>query len=189
MSERHGETVTRLLERARDGDADALTALLPLMYDELRRAARQAMRREGPGQTLQPTALVHEAWLRLSGAGRLKPQDRAHLLAIAARVMRQVLVERARARHAAKRGGRRERVTLDERLLPDMGRAPDLLDLDAALERLAALDAELARVVELRFFGGLDVGETAGVLGLSPATVKRRWTLARAFLLRELSPR
>lgn len=182
------ETVSRLLDRARGGDAHALAALLPLIYDELRRVARHAMRRERPGQTLQPTALVHEAWLRLS-AGHLEPQNRAHLLAMAARVMRQILVEHARARHAAKRGGHRERVTLDEGLLPDMARHPDLLDLDAAMEKLAALDAEQAQIVELRFFGGLDVGETAAVLGLSPATVKRRWTLARAFLLRALSPR
>jgi RNA polymerase sigma factor (TIGR02999 family) len=178
--------VTRLLERARNGDRDALTALLPYVYDELRRVARNAMRRERPGQTLQATALVHEAWLRLSRAEHLAPSDRGHFLAIAANAMRQILVERARARHAVKRGGRRERVTLDEQQLPDLGRPENLLALDEALERLAELDEEQARVVELRFFGGLSVEETAETLGISPATVKRRWTMARAFLLREL---
>lgn len=179
--------VARLLAQARDGDRAALADLMPLLYNELRQAARRAMRRERSGQTLQATALVHEAWLRLAAADSLDAHDRAHFLAIAATVMRRILVERARARRAAKRGGHRDRVTLDEGLLPATERPPDLLALDAALERLAALDADQARIVELRFFGGLSIEETAGLLDLSPATVKRRWALARAFLIRELA--
>lgn len=181
-----GPSVTTLIDRARSGDRDALTLLLPLVYDELRRIARAQMRRERPGQTLNSTGLVHEAWLRLSASSHLAPQNRPHFLAIAAGVMRQILVERARARHAAKRGGHRERVTLDERLLPGAAPDPDVLAVDAALEKLAALDQEQARLVELRYFGGLSVDETAEALGMSPATVKRRWTSARAFLAREL---
>ena len=164
--------MTSLLAAARAGEKGALDALLPLVYDELRRIARAQMRRERPGQTLDATALVHEAWLRLGG-GTAAAGDRAHFLGIAARLMRQILVERARARHAAKRGGHRERVT-------------DVLALDQALERLASLDPMNARLVELRFFGGLTVEEAAEALDISPATLKRRWALARAFLLREL---
>jgi RNA polymerase sigma factor (TIGR02999 family) len=180
-------SVTVLLERARAGDSEALAALLPLVYDELRRIARGQMRRERPGQTINATGLVHEAWLRLSAASHLAPHNKAHFLAIAANAMRQILVERARARHAAKRGGHRERVTLDESALPDAPPAVDVLALDAALERLTALDPEQARLVELRYFGGLTVEETAEAMGLSPATVKRRWSSARAFLAAELT--
>ena len=186
MSTPAGPSVTVLLERARSGDRDALATLLPLVYDELRRIARGQMRRERPGQTLNSTGLVHEAWLRLSASSHLAPHNRAHFLAIAANVMRQILVERARARHAAKRGGHRERVTLNEAVLPGPEPDLDVLALDAALERLAALDPEQAQLVELRYFGGLSVEETAEALGISPATVKRRWTSARAFLAGEL---
>jgi RNA polymerase sigma-70 factor (ECF subfamily) len=181
-----GPSVTVLLERARSGDSEALSALLPLVYDELRRIARGQMRRERPGQTINSTGLVHEAWMRLSAASHLAPHNKAHFLAIAANAMRQILVERARARHAAKRGGHRERVTLDESALPETPPTVDVLALDAALERLAALDPEQARLVELRYFGGLTVEETAEAMHLSPATVKRRWTSARAFLAAEL---
>ncbi len=177
--------MTSLLAAARAGEKGALDALLPLVYDELRRIARAQMRRERPGQTLDATALVHEAWLRLGG-GAVAAGDRAHFLGIAARLMRQILVERARARHAAKRGGHRERVTLDEGLLPSSDGCVDVLALDQALERLASLDPMNARLVELRFFGGLTVEEAAEALDISPATLKRRWALARAFLLREL---
>ncbi len=187
MSHPGPTSITQLLERARLGDADALTSLLPLVYEELRRVARNQMRRERQGQTIQATALVHEAWLRLSASRGLAPQNRSHFLAIAANVMRQILVERARARHAAKRGGHRDRVTLDEGLLPGPTPDVDLVALDIALEKLAALDAEQARLVELRFFGGLGIEETAEALGMSPATVKRRWSSARAFLARELA--
>lgn len=182
-----GPSVTVLLERARAGDRDALATLLPMVYDELRRIARAQMRRERPGQTLNSTALVHEAWLRLSASSHLAPHNRAHFLAIAANAMRQILVERARARHAAKRGGHRERVTLNEAVLPGPEPDLDILAVDAALDKLAALDPEQARLVELRYFGGLSVEETAEALGLSPATVKRRWASARAFLASELA--
>lgn len=186
MPQSAGPSVTLLLERARVGDREALAALLPLVYDELRRIARQQMRRERPGQTINSTGLVHEAWLRLSASNHLAPQNRSHFLAIAANAMRQILVERARARHAAKRGGHREKVTLNEAVLPGPEPDLDVLAVDAALDKLAALDAEQARLVELRYFGGLSVEETADALGLSPATVKRRWASARAFLAAEL---
>jgi RNA polymerase sigma factor (TIGR02999 family) len=163
---------------------------MPLVYDELRRLAASYIRRERPGQTLQATALVHEAYVRLIGEKAHNWQNRTHFLAIAALSMRQILVQRARARKAAKRGGDPERITLDEQLLPAKagGHAPevDLVALDAALEKLAALDARQAKVVELRYFGGLSVEETADALGISPATVKRDWTFARAWLKREL---
>ena len=185
MTELPGRSVTALLAAARAGEEGAVDALLPLVYEELRRIAHAQMRRERPGHTLDATALVHEAWLRL-GSGAAAAGDRTHFLGIAARLMRQILVERARARHAAKRGGHRERVTLDERLLPISERPIDVLALDQALERLASIDPMNARLVELRFFGGLTVEEAAEALGISPATLKRRWALARAFLFREL---
>lgn len=163
-----------------------LDALLPLVYAELRRLAAGYLRREKPGQTLQPTALVHEAYLRLMKDRPDRWQNRAHFCAIAAHSMRQILIERARARGAAKRGGARPRVTLDEALVAGADRSIDLLALDEALERLAALDPDQARLVELRFFGGLTVEETAEAMNISPATVKRHWTVAKAWLSREL---
>ena len=178
----------RLVDEARGGSREALEALLPLVYQELRRVAAAYLRRERPGQTLQPTALVHEAYLRLARARDLSWQNRAHFLAIAAHSMRQILVERARARHAAKRGGGGERVTLDEGHLADGPLDVDLLDLDVALTRLSALEPDHARLVELRYFGGLTIEEAANAMGASPATVKRMWALARAWLLRELQP-
>jgi RNA polymerase sigma-70 factor, ECF subfamily len=165
----------------------SLDSLLPLVYHELKRLAAGYLRREKPGQTLQPTALVHEAYLRLMKDRPDRWQNRAHFCAIAAHSMRQILIERARARGAAKRGGPRARVTLDEGLLAGEDRSIDLLALDEALERLAALDPEQARLVELRFFGGLTVEETAEAMDISPATVKRHWTVARAWLTRELA--
>ena len=179
--------VTELLRLWSDGRADALDRLLPLIQLELRQLAASYMRRERPNHTLQPTALVNEAYLRLINDRNLAWQNRAHFFAIAARSMRQILVERARARHAAKRGGRREQVTLDEGTLAAAGTSIDLLALDEALERLAALDPEQARLVEMRFFGGLTIEEAAEALGVSPATVKRSWTVARAWLRRELT--
>ena len=163
-----------------------LDALLPLVYQELRRLAASYLRREKPGQTLQPTALVHEAYMRLMKDRPDRWQNRAHFCAIAAHSMRQILIERARARGAAKRGGARPRVTLDEGLVAGENRSIDLLALDEALERLAQLDPEQARLVELRFFGGLTVEETAEAMDISPATVKRHWTVAKAWLSREL---
>jgi RNA polymerase sigma-70 factor, ECF subfamily len=160
--------------------------LLPIVYQELRRLAAGYLRREKPGQTLQPTALVHEAYLRLMKDRPGRWQNRAHFCAIAANSMRQILIERARARGAAKRGGARHRITLDEGLVAGGDRSIDLLALDEALQRLAALDPEQARLVELRFFGGLTVEETAEAMDISPATVKRHWTVAKAWLTREL---
>jgi RNA polymerase sigma-70 factor (ECF subfamily) len=179
-----------LISRASQGDPKAVSELMPLVYDELRRLAASYLRRERPGQTLQATALVHEAYVRLIGEKTQNFQNRTHFLAIAALSMRQILVQRARARKAAKRGGDPERITLDEQLLgaPDRHEGVDLVALDNALERLAALDGgRQAKVVELRYFGGLSVEETAEVLNISPATVKRDWTLARAWLKRELA--
>jgi RNA polymerase sigma factor (TIGR02999 family) len=180
-------TVAQLVESARRGDEQALSALMPLVYDELRRLAASYMRRERPGQTLQATALVHDAYIRLMQDSKLSWQNRSHFFGIAARSMRQILVERARARRAAKRGGSRIRVTLDAGLLATEAPAIDLEALDEALTRLEALDAELARVVEVRFFGGLSIDEAAETLDVSPATVKRRWTVAKAWLARELA--
>jgi RNA polymerase sigma factor (TIGR02999 family) len=180
-------TVAQLVESARRGDEQALSALMPLVYDELRRLAASYMRRERPGQTLQATALVHDAYIRLMQDSKLSWQNRSHFFGIAARAMRQILVERARARHAVKRGGSRVRVTLDAGLLATEAPAIDLEALDEALTRLEALDAELARVVEVRFFGGLSIEEAAETLDVSPATVKRRWTVAKAWLARELA--
>ncbi len=167
-------------------DRPSLDTLLPLVYQELRRLAAGYLRRERPGQTLQPTALVHEAYLRLMKDRPDRWQNRAHFCAIAAHSMRQILIERARARGAAKRGGARQRITLDEGLAKNVGRSIDLLALDEALQRLARLDPEQARLVELRFFGGLTVEETAEAMEISPATVKRHWTVAKAWLAREL---
>lgn len=183
-------TPRQLLARASAGDEKAVSRLMPLVYDELRRLAAAYLRRERPGQTLQATALVHEAYLRLIGERAQRWRDKTHFLAIAALSMRQILVQRARDRKAAKRGGDPARITFDERALAAPGdRAPaiDLVALDEALERLAALDPRQAKIVELRYFGGLGVEECAEVLGISPATVKRDWTLARAWLRRELA--
>ncbi len=167
-------------------DRQSLDSLLPVVYQELRRLAASYLRRERPGQTLQPTALVHEAYLRLMKDRPERWQNRAHFCAIAAHSMRQILIERARARDAIKRGGDVPRVTLDEALVGGSAPSFDLLALDEALERLAAIDLEQARLVELRFFGGLTVEETAEAMNISPATVKRHWTMARAWLAREL---
>jgi RNA polymerase sigma factor (TIGR02999 family) len=164
-------------------DADALT---PLVYDELRRLAAAYMRRERPGQTLQPTALVHEAYMRLARAGT-PWHDKRHFVGIAARSMRQILVERARARGAQKRWAGLNRVSLSDSLAIAADPETMLPALDEALTRLEAIDAEQARIVELRFFAGLSIEETADAVGVSPATLKRRWSLARAWLFRELS--
>ncbi len=175
--------------------------LMPQVYDELRRLAANYIRQERPGQTLQATALVHEAFLRLSKEKNQPWKNRTHFLAIAALSMRQILVQRARARHADKRGGANaERITLDESSAYAPGasarqggggahdeHAVDVLALDAALEKLAALDPQQAKIVELRYFGGMTVEETADALDISPATVKRHWTIARAWLKKELS--
>ena len=173
------------------GDAAALDALLPSVYAELRRQAQRALRREGAGHTLQPTALVHEAYLRLAEQERGQWRNRAQFFGVAAQLMRRILVDHARARHAAKRGGAgRTCVTLadDHAHAVEAVQEPalDILALHDALTRLAVLDAQQARVVELRYFGGLTIEETASTLDISPATVKREWAVSRAWLRREL---
>ncbi len=178
--------VTALLRRQAAGDADAGRQLLELLHDELHRLAGAQMRRERGDHTLQPTALVHEAWLRLVASPPSAAGSRAHFLSLAARVMRRVLVEHARARAAAKRGGEAQRVTLDDALALDPGRSLDVLALDEALERLAAFDAELATLVELRFFGGLSNEEVAASRGVSLRSVERGWATARAWLRGQL---
>ena len=177
--------VTELLRAWSDGDQQALAQLTPLVEAELRRLARVYMGRERRGHTLQPTALVNEAFLRLADARGLRWQDRAHFLGISARLMRRVLVDHARAHGCQKRGGGAQRVTLDQ-ALPSPKPSLDIVALDRALEALAAVDERKSRVVELRFFGGLTVEETAEVLHLSNDTIKRDWRLARLWLLREL---
>ncbi len=170
-----------------DGDEAALEQLLPLVEAELRRLARGYMARERRGHTLQTTALINEAFLRLVEAKGLRWQDRAHFIGISARLMRRVLVDHARARGSRKRGGSAQRVTLDEALAVSPALNLDLLALDRALEALAAVDARKARVIELRFFGGLSAEETAEVLHVSTDTVKRDWRLAKLWLLREMA--
>lgn len=180
------EAVTGLLRAWSDGDEMALEQLLPLVETELRRIARAYMARERRDHTLQVTALVNEAFLKLTGARKLRWQDRAHFLGISARLMRRVLIDHARSRGYVKRGGGAQRVTLTDALATAPAPDVDLLDLDRALDALAAADARKARVIELRFFGGLSVEETAEVLHLSDDTIKRDWRLAKLWLLREL---
>jgi RNA polymerase sigma factor (TIGR02999 family) len=179
--------VTRLLQELSDGVHGAADALAPIVYDELHQLASALMRRERPDRTLQPTMLVHDAYLRLVGQRETTWQNRSHFYGVAAQAMRRLLVDHARRRDAAKRDGG-ERITLDEALLAsDTGRPLELLALDAALERLAAQHARSARLVELRFFAGLEAEQAADVLGISRATATRDWTFARAFLQRELA--
>lgn len=184
--------VTQTFLRWRQGDASALHALLPLVYEEMRRLAGAYLREESAGHTLQPTALAHEAYLRLLDQRHVSWQNRAHFMGLAAQAMRRILIDHARRRGAQKRGGDAVHVTLEDsdaiaEGAEPLGVAAD--DLNDALDRLAALDERQARVVELRFFTGLSVEETAEVLGVSPATVKRDWTLARAWLHRDLKGR
>jgi RNA polymerase sigma factor (TIGR02999 family) len=184
--------VTQLLEQASEGDSKAAAELLPLVYDELRRLARSKMAAEaggGAGQTLQPTALVHEAYMRLlGGVGKeIRWDGRAHFFGAAARAMRRILIERARARRRLKRGGDAVRVALHESAIADESRGEDLLALDEILDKLERHDKRKADVVMLRYFAGLSIEETAAVLGVSPATVKGDWTFARAWLNHELS--
>jgi RNA polymerase sigma factor (TIGR02999 family) len=182
--------ITWLLQEWQAGDAAAGDQLLPLVYDELRLLARRHLARERPGHTLGATALVHEAYISLVEHGSSAWQDRAHFFAIASRVMRRVLVWSARKKGAGKRGGGVRPLTLSDGLdsgLPETtAPADEVLDVDRALDRLEALDERLCRVVECRYFAGLEVAETAEALGVSPATVKRDWQTARAWLRREL---
>lgn len=177
--------VSRLLEAASAGDADALAKIVPLVYDELRRIASAYLRRERSDHTLQTTSLVHESYLRLVGQADLSWRNRAHFRAIAANTMRRVLVDHARAKSAQKRGGG-QRVALEDDAGITSARSIDVQAVDEALTRLAGLDPQQARVVELRFFAGLSVEEAAMALGISTATVKRDWAMARAWLRREL---
>jgi RNA polymerase sigma factor (TIGR02999 family) len=180
--------VTRILGQIRAGDRDAAARLLPLVYDELRALARSHLKRERPGHTLEPTALVNEVWLHFKKGAELDIANRSHFLAVAAKAMRRLLIDHARARGAAKRGGGWEKVSLSEQSGPPACSEVDVdvVALHEALERLEQLGERLARAVELRFFGGLTVGEAADVLGVAPVTVEKDWTKAKAWLRREL---
>jgi len=178
--------VTQLLARWRDGDEAALQQLVPIVHEELRRLARRQMAGERPGHTLQPTALVNEAYLRLVNLKQMQWQNRVHFFAMAARLMRRILVDFARSRGYQKRGGGAQRVSFSQALDVAEGRPTDVVALDDALEALAHVDERKSRVVELRFFGGLSVEETAEVLNVSRETVKRDWTFAKMWLLRHL---
>ncbi|MCI0488009.1 MAG: sigma-70 family RNA polymerase sigma factor [Blastocatellia bacterium] len=179
-------TITQLLIKWRNGDKAALDELMPQVYDELRRLANHYLRQERPDHTLQATALVHEAYLRLVGENEIDWQNRAHFFGIAAVRMRQILVEHARSRQAAKRGGGDYRLSLGEADLLAEKRDVNLLALDDALERLEALDPQKSRIIELRYFGGLTIEETSEALRISPSTVKRDWSMARAWLRSEI---
>ena len=181
------DDVTGLLIAVRDGDREAGDRLVQAVYEDLRKKAAAFLRRERPGHTLQPTALVHETYLRLVDQKRVVWQNRAHFLGVAAEMMRRILIDHARSRKAAKRGSGGTRVTLDEALAASGPRDFDLIALDDALSELAALDPRQSRVVELRAFGGLSVEETAEVMEISPATVKRFWSFSRAWLARRMS--
>jgi RNA polymerase sigma factor (TIGR02999 family) len=179
--------VTEILRQLGPQNPEAAERLVGILYDELRVIAGQYMRNENPGHTLQPTALVHEAFIRLADQTRVTWQNRAHFLAVAASAMRRILVDHARRQKAEKRGSG-GRVTLHEELLADDSAEVDILALEEALERVRKVDERAFRVIELRFFAGLDVRETAAVLGVSEPTVKRDWRFARALLARELRP-
>jgi len=183
--ERQGD-VTRLLDLANDGDPEAMRSVLALLYDRLRVIAHRQLAREAEGHTLETDGLVHEAFLRLLGVERVQWRDRQHVLAIAARMMRRVLIDYADRRRAGKRGGGDAAIELDEALVAVDEHIDDIRALDEALERLESVNPRHCQVVECRFFAGLSIEETAGVLGLSPATVKRDWIAARAWLNREL---
>ena len=181
------EQVTGLLVDWGNGNKAALDKLMPLVYDELRRLARYYIRRERAGQTLQTTALVNEAYLRLVDQRNVRWQNRAHFFAIAAQLMRRILVDKARKRYNAKRGGNLRKVSLDGVAVLSGERDADLIALDEALIDLEAMDSRKSKIVELRFFGGLNIEEAAEALSISPATVQREWSVAKAWLYREIS--
>ena len=182
MTKEPADDVTRLLDDLSAGNQHAFDELLPLIHSELRRRAASYLRRERQNHTLQPTALVNEAFMKLVGQRNVRWQNRAHFFAVASQAMRRILVDHARTHRRVKRGGSSPQVTLDEAMIAEESRSIDLLALDEALDRLAALDERQARVVELRFFGGLSVEESAEVLNISPATIKREWSMAKAWL-------
>jgi RNA polymerase sigma factor (TIGR02999 family) len=181
------QEVTRLLIAWGDGDRAALGQLMPLVHEELRRLAHHYMGGEGPDHTLQTSALVNEAYLRLVDQTNPRWQNRAHFFAISAQLMRQILVDYARKRRSRKRGGDARQVSLDEEMIVSEERAADVVALDGALKSLAEIDRRKSQIVELRFFGGLSIEETAEVLQVSPGTVMRDWTLAKAWLRREIT--
>jgi RNA polymerase sigma factor (TIGR02999 family) len=187
MAQASPEEVTGLLLAWSDGEQTALEKLMPLVYAELHRLAKRYMRREHAGHTLQTSALVNEAYLRLIDARSVRWQNRAHFFAVSAQIMRRILVDFARAKQNLKHGGGAQQVTLDEGLIVSPESGADLLALDEALERLAVLNERQSRVVELRYFGGLNEDEVAEALKVSPRTVRSDWSLARAWLYRELS--
>lgn len=187
MPDESSTEVTYLLSRWRSGDRDALDSLMPLVYEELRILARHYLRMERPDHTLQSTALVHEAYVRLLGQNPPELKNRAHFFGVAAKLMRQILVDHARTRRAAKRGGDSLKLTLSDDISDWKGKDMDILALDEALEGLARLNAQQSQIVELRFFSGLSIDDTSEVLGVSAATVKRHWTTARAWLYREMN--
>jgi len=181
--------VTQLLVHWGKGDKQALDRLMPLVYDELHRMASRYLRRERPGHTLQTTALINEAYLRIVDQNRVNWQNRAHFFGVAAQMMRRILVDHARSHLYAKRGGGAQKLTLDEAIATPQERDLDLVALDDALTALAEIDPQQSRIIELRFFGGLTIEETAEVLSISPATVKRDWNMAKAWLYGEISNR
>jgi len=183
----HTGEVTRLLVDVRAGSKDAEARLLAVLYDELRRLAASYLRRERPDHTLQPTALVHEAYLRLVEQREQNWQNRAHFMGVSARVMRQILVDYARQRLTDKRGGRVQLLPLDETVVAGAQRPEELVALDDALSRLEAIDQRQSQIVELRFFGGLTEDEVSHVLGMSVRTIKRDWNVARAWLYAEIT--
>lgn len=180
------QEVTKLLGQWGQGDEQALDALTPLVYNELRRLAKSYLRRERPDHTLQGTALVHEAYMRLVDQRQVAWRNRNHFYGLAAELIRRILVDHARAKVAAKRGGHNLKLSLDEALAPADEKDLDLVALDEALQGLARADKQQSRIVELRYFGGLTIEETADVLNVSPATVKRDWAMAKSFLKREM---
>ena len=180
------EPVSELLAKWRAGDEESLRCLVPLVYNELRRLAHYQLRKESPGHTLQSTALVHEAYISLMKQAPMNFENRAHFFAVCAQLMRQILVQYARRRNAAKRGGR-YKLTLDDAIAMPKSRSVDLVALDDALNGLSELDPQQSQIVELRFFGGLSIEQTAHVLNISPATVKRHWTTARVWLHKQIS--
>jgi RNA polymerase sigma factor (TIGR02999 family) len=179
--------VTQILLELRHGKREAQDRLIPLVYHELRRIAGAHLRRESASHSLQPTALVHEAYLRLIDIDRIDWQSRAHFFCVASTLMRRILVEHARANHAVKRAGANKTIVFDETLMPSPGRSPDVLALDDALDHLARLDQRQAKIIEMRFFAGMTEEEVGDVLGISVRTVKRDWRVAKAWLFRELS--
>ena len=186
LTQQVSENITQLLIDLSNGDRDAVDILLPVIYDELRKLASSYLRRERPDHTLQPTALVHEAYLRLVDQTRVNWQNRAHFLGVAAQIMRRLLVDHARRHNAEKRGQDYQKISLDENIDRAVERSSRLIALDDALKALAEFDEQKARVVELRYFGGLSIEETADVMGVTPTTIKRHWRFAKAWLHGEM---